>query len=76
MFYSPIGDGVVAADGVELKRIPPEMSPRVEVIKQRIVERGDPGKAGVRVTEKKWTTGGGTLLPTLFVRITRLILFV
>jgi len=59
MFYSPIGDGVVAADGVELKRIPQDLTPRVEVIQQRVVERGDPGKAGVKVTEKKWTTGGG-----------------
>lgn len=59
MFYSPIGDGVVAADGVELKRLPPDLTPKVEVIRQRITEKGDPGKAGLKVTEKTWSSGGG-----------------
>ena len=58
MYYSPIGDGVVAADGIELKRIPREQTPRVSVIHQRYVEKGAPGKDGVRVMEKTWTTGG------------------
>ena len=58
MYYSPIGDGVVAADGVELKRIPRDQTPRVSVIHQRFVEKGAPGKDGVRVVEKTWTTGG------------------
>jgi hypothetical protein len=57
-YYAPIGDGVVAADGVELKRIPPDLSPKVEVIQQRVVERGPSGKAGIKVVEKTWTTGG------------------
>lgn len=59
MYYSPIGDGVVAADGVELKRLPRDLTPKVEVIHQRFVERGTPGRDGVRVVEKNWTTGGG-----------------
>uniref|UniRef100_A0A915N367 Uncharacterized protein n=1 Tax=Meloidogyne javanica TaxID=6303 RepID=A0A915N367_MELJA len=58
-YYSPIGDGVVAADGVELKRLPPDLTPKVEVIQQRVVERAPPGKPGLRVTEKTWSTGGG-----------------
>lgn len=58
-YYAPIGDGVVAADGVELKRLPPDLSPKVEVIQQRVVEKGPPGKPGLKVVEKTWTTGGG-----------------
>uniref|UniRef100_A0A1I8B0K1 ZM domain-containing protein n=1 Tax=Meloidogyne hapla TaxID=6305 RepID=A0A1I8B0K1_MELHA len=58
-YYSPIGDGVVAADGVELKRLPPDLTPKVEVIQQRVVERAPPGKPGLRVSEKTWSTGGG-----------------
>ncbi|KAE9554481.1 hypothetical protein FO519_002292 [Halicephalobus sp. NKZ332] len=58
MYYSPIGDGVVAADGIELKRIPRDQTPRVSVIHQRVVERGAGGRDGVRVMEKTWTTGG------------------
>jgi hypothetical protein len=58
-YYSPIGDGVVAADGVELKRIPPDLTPKVEIIQQRVVERAPPGKPGLRVSEKTWSTGGG-----------------
>lgn len=71
-YYSPIGDGmkyyptfisrfklgVVAADGVELKRIPPDLTPKVEVIQQRVVERAHPGKPGLKVSEKTWSTGG------------------
>jgi hypothetical protein len=59
MFYSPIGDGVVAADGIEMKRAPPDLQPRVEIIQQRHVEKGHPGQAGRRVIEKTWTSGGG-----------------
>uniref|UniRef100_A0A7E4VLL7 ZM domain-containing protein n=1 Tax=Panagrellus redivivus TaxID=6233 RepID=A0A7E4VLL7_PANRE len=58
MYYSPIGDGVVAADGVEMKRLPRDTTPRVSVTHQRIVEKGDPGRDGVRIVEKQWTTGG------------------
>lgn len=48
----------MAADGVELKRLPPDLTPKVEVIQQRVVERAPPGKPGLRVTEKTWSTGG------------------
>uniref|UniRef100_A0AC34F5A0 Uncharacterized protein n=1 Tax=Panagrolaimus sp. ES5 TaxID=591445 RepID=A0AC34F5A0_9BILA len=58
MYYSPIGDGVVAADGIEMKRGPRDLTPRVEVIHQRIVEKGTAGRDGVRVVEKQWTSGG------------------
>ncbi|KAI1729864.1 CBR-GEI-15 protein [Ditylenchus destructor] len=56
MFYSPIGDGVVDADGIEMKRGPPDLNPRVQVIHERYVER-DPGHAGRRVTETLWDEG-------------------
>ncbi|CAD5222304.1 unnamed protein product [Bursaphelenchus xylophilus] len=56
-FYSPIGDGVVAADGVELKRGPTDLTPKVEVIQQRVVEKGSPGQSGLRVTERAWSSG-------------------
>lgn len=65
-YYAPIGDGVVAADGVELKRLPPDLTPKVEVIQQRIVEKGPGGKAGVKVTEKTWSTGGAILRIFIF----------
>jgi hypothetical protein len=57
MFYSPIGDGTVAADGIELKPGPPDLTPRVHVTHERIIERSA-GKAGRRVYEKTWDTGG------------------
>ncbi|TMS36583.1 hypothetical protein L596_003716 [Steinernema carpocapsae] len=57
IYYSPIGDGVVAADGIEMKRIPIEQSPRISVTQQRTVERGSPGQAGHRIYEKSWTSG-------------------
>lgn len=57
-YYSPIGDGVVEADGVEMKRGPPDLTPRREVIHERIVERGSAGKAGHRLTEHLWDEGG------------------
>ncbi|KAI6214842.1 hypothetical protein M3Y94_00316000 [Aphelenchoides besseyi] len=57
MYYSPIGDGVVAADGIELKRGPPDLSPRVHVTHERVVEH-DRGRAGRRVYEHTWDTGG------------------
>jgi hypothetical protein len=31
----------------------------VEIIHQRVVEKGPAGQAGKTVTERKWTTGGG-----------------
>uniref|UniRef100_A0A915CS15 Uncharacterized protein n=1 Tax=Ditylenchus dipsaci TaxID=166011 RepID=A0A915CS15_9BILA len=43
MFYSPIGDVIVAADGIEMKRGPVDLTPR----------------AGHKITEKTWTSGGG-----------------
>lgn len=60
MYYSPIGDGVVAADGVELKRVPRDLTPRVSVIHQQYTEKGTPGHDGVRIVEKQWTSGGDT----------------
>jgi hypothetical protein len=59
VFLSPIGDGVVAADGIELKRGPVDLTPKVEIIQQRIVEKGPSGQAGIKVTERTWTSGGG-----------------
>ncbi|CAD5214832.1 unnamed protein product [Bursaphelenchus okinawaensis] len=57
MFYSPIGDGCVAADGIELKRGPPDLTPKRYEYHERVVERGDTGHGGVRVTEKRWDDG-------------------
>ncbi|KAI6177109.1 hypothetical protein M3Y97_00871400 [Aphelenchoides bicaudatus] len=59
MFYSPIGHGCVAADGIELKRGPVDLTPKVEIIHQRVVEKGPTGQVGRTVTERTWTTGGG-----------------
>ncbi|KAL3125026.1 hypothetical protein niasHT_000631 [Heterodera trifolii] len=56
-YYSPIGDGVVAADGIEMKRPPPDLSPRRYEYYQRHVEH-DQGKPGLRVTESIWHEGG------------------
>lgn len=56
-YYSPIGDGVVNADGVEMKRPPPDLTPRRYVYHQRYVEQ-EPGQGGLRVTEDTWHTGG------------------
>uniref|UniRef100_A0A0N4ZRQ5 ZM domain-containing protein n=1 Tax=Parastrongyloides trichosuri TaxID=131310 RepID=A0A0N4ZRQ5_PARTI len=61
IYYSPIGDGTVAADGVELKKLPPDLTPKVEVIHQRTVERkGNDGHSGLKIYEKEWTEGGGS----------------
>uniref|UniRef100_A0AC35TV30 ZM domain-containing protein n=1 Tax=Rhabditophanes sp. KR3021 TaxID=114890 RepID=A0AC35TV30_9BILA len=60
MFYSPIGDGTVAADGIEMKKGPADLTPKVEIIHQRTVERkGGDGRGGVKIYEKEWTEGGG-----------------
>uniref|UniRef100_A0A0K0EUZ8 ZM domain-containing protein n=1 Tax=Strongyloides venezuelensis TaxID=75913 RepID=A0A0K0EUZ8_STRVS len=60
-YYSPIGDGTVAADGIELKKLPPDLTPKVEIIHQRTVERkGNDGHSGVKIYEKEWTEGGGS----------------
>lgn len=56
-YYSPIGDGVVAADGVEIKRHK-DMSPRVSVLHTRTIEKGDPGSDGYNLYEKIFTHGG------------------
>lgn len=55
-YYSPIGDGVVASDGVEMKRGPVDLSPRITITQTRTVERGAPGKGGVNIIEKNWST--------------------
>uniref|UniRef100_A0A7E4VJJ2 Uncharacterized protein n=1 Tax=Panagrellus redivivus TaxID=6233 RepID=A0A7E4VJJ2_PANRE len=54
VYYSPIGDGVVEADGVERKLGPKDMTPRVHVTHEHYAERGSGGHGGVRVTEKRW----------------------
>ncbi|CAI5453926.1 unnamed protein product [Caenorhabditis angaria] len=58
MFYSPIGDGTVAADGYELKRRPMDLSPRVTVTQLQHIERGAKGHDGLNIIEKNWSTGG------------------
>lgn len=57
LYYSPIGDGVVAADGVELKRQPKDMSPRVTVQHIRTVDRGEAGQDGYNIYTKTTTCG-------------------
>ncbi|EJW79145.1 hypothetical protein WUBG_09948, partial [Wuchereria bancrofti] len=49
LYYSPIGDGVVAADGVELKRAPKDMSPKITVTHSRTLDRGEPGHDGYNI---------------------------
>lgn len=56
MFYSPIGDGVVAADGVEWKPGPPDLTPKIHVTHERVVEYGK-GRPGLRVYERTWDDG-------------------
>ncbi|EGT43248.1 CBN-GEI-15 protein [Caenorhabditis brenneri] len=58
MFYSPIGDGTVAADGYELKRRPVDLTPKVTVTQLQHIERGAKGHDGVNIIEKNWSTGG------------------
>ncbi|KAF7636602.1 hypothetical protein Mgra_00003998 [Meloidogyne graminicola] len=57
MFYSPIGDGVVEADGIEMKYPPRDLTPRRYVYHQRFTEH-DPGAPGLKVSEKTWHEGG------------------
>uniref|UniRef100_A0A914NDW5 Uncharacterized protein n=1 Tax=Meloidogyne incognita TaxID=6306 RepID=A0A914NDW5_MELIC len=57
LFYSPIGDGVVEADGIEMKYPPRDLTPRRYVYHQRFTEQ-DPGAPGIRVSEKTWHEGG------------------
>uniref|UniRef100_A0AC34QTX7 Uncharacterized protein n=1 Tax=Panagrolaimus sp. JU765 TaxID=591449 RepID=A0AC34QTX7_9BILA len=59
LFYSPIGDGVVEADGVELKHGPKDMTPKRYVTHERMEERGSAGHGGVRLTETRWSEGDG-----------------
>uniref|UniRef100_A0A8R1TUU0 Uncharacterized protein n=1 Tax=Onchocerca volvulus TaxID=6282 RepID=A0A8R1TUU0_ONCVO len=55
LYYSPIGDGVVAADGVELKRVPKDLSPKITVIHNRTLDRGEPGHAGYNIYTRTMT---------------------
>ncbi|VDK82841.1 unnamed protein product [Litomosoides sigmodontis] len=55
LYYSPIGDGVVAADGVELKRIPKDLSPKVTVTHSRTLDRGEPGHDGYNIYTRTTT---------------------
>ncbi|GMT07162.1 hypothetical protein PENTCL1PPCAC_29336 [Pristionchus entomophagus] len=58
MYYSPIGDGTVAADGIELKRLPVDLTPRVTVTQLTHVDRGRPGRDGLNEYIKEWNTAG------------------
>ncbi|KAE9413867.1 hypothetical protein Angca_000944 [Angiostrongylus cantonensis] len=60
LYYSPIGDGTVAADGIELKRRPVDLSPRVTITQLTHVDRGQKGHDGVNVYEKSWTNTVGS----------------
>ncbi|VDM52291.1 unnamed protein product [Angiostrongylus costaricensis] len=62
LYYSPIGDGTVAADGIELKRRPVDLSPRVTITQLTHVDRGQKGHDGVNVYEKSWTNTVGSHL--------------
>ncbi|KAL3981553.1 hypothetical protein ACH3XW_43570 [Acanthocheilonema viteae] len=56
LYYSPIGDGVVAADGVELKRVPKDLSPKITVTHSRTLDRGEPGHDGYNIYTRTTTT--------------------
>ncbi|VDN17076.1 unnamed protein product [Gongylonema pulchrum] len=60
LYYSPIGDGVVAADGVEMKRLPQEMSPRIQVTHARTLDRGEPGQGGYNIYARTATHDAGS----------------
>ncbi|CAG9537238.1 unnamed protein product [Cercopithifilaria johnstoni] len=55
LYYSPIGDGVVAADGVELKRAPKDLSPKITVTHSRTLDRGEPGHDGYNIYTRTTT---------------------
>ncbi|VIO86000.1 Uncharacterized protein BM_BM5076 [Brugia malayi] len=55
LYYSPIGDGVVAADGVELKRAPKDMSPKITVTHSRTLDRGESGHDGYNIYARTTT---------------------
>uniref|UniRef100_A0A915PTR0 Uncharacterized protein n=1 Tax=Setaria digitata TaxID=48799 RepID=A0A915PTR0_9BILA len=57
LYYSPIGDGVVAADGVEMKRVPKDLSPKITVTHRRTVDRGEPGRDGYNIYTRTVTHG-------------------
>ncbi|CAI4233230.1 unnamed protein product [Auanema sp. JU1783] len=59
MYYSPIGDGTVAADGYELKRRPMDLSPKVTITQLQHMDRGEKGHGGVNVYEKSWSNSVG-----------------
>uniref|UniRef100_A0A7I4Z525 Uncharacterized protein n=1 Tax=Haemonchus contortus TaxID=6289 RepID=A0A7I4Z525_HAECO len=54
LYYSPIGDGTVAADGIELRRRPVDLSPRVTITQMTHLDRGQKGHDGLYVYEKTW----------------------
>ena len=58
LFYSPIGDGVVEADGVEMKWGPKDMTPRRYVTHEKFVDPGSGGHDGVKIYETRWRDGG------------------
>ncbi|KAE9556357.1 hypothetical protein FO519_000397 [Halicephalobus sp. NKZ332] len=57
LFYSPIGDGVVEADGVEMKRGPKDMTPRRYVTHEKFIDPGSGGHDGVNIYETRWAEG-------------------
>uniref|UniRef100_A0A0R3S5T8 ZM domain-containing protein n=1 Tax=Elaeophora elaphi TaxID=1147741 RepID=A0A0R3S5T8_9BILA len=57
LYYSPIGDGVVAADGVELKRAPKDLSPKITVTHCKTLDRGEPGHDGYNIYARTTTHG-------------------
>lgn len=57
LYYSPIGDGVVAADGVELKREPKDLSPKITVTHMKTLDRGEPGHDGYNIYTRTTTQG-------------------